>query len=79
MPSGKNVWLTYLTFDLSIKIEILHALLTVSMPSILLVMQPTKQSSECNHQYTPRGRSRNQQKGGTVHKKGSMALPQNFF
>ena len=27
-----------LTFDLSIKIEILHALLAVSMPSILLVL-----------------------------------------
>ena len=28
---------SFLTFDLSIKIEILHALLAVSMPSILLV------------------------------------------
>ena len=29
----------YLTFAISIKIVILHALLTVSMPNILLVMQ----------------------------------------
>ena len=29
---------SFLTFDLSIKIEILHALLAVSMPSILLVL-----------------------------------------
>ena len=28
---------SFLTFDLSIKIEILHALLAVSMPSILLL------------------------------------------
>ena len=37
MPSGKNVWLTFLTFDLLIKIVILHALLAVSMTNILLV------------------------------------------
>ena len=29
---------SFLTFDLSIKIEILHALLAVSMPNILLVI-----------------------------------------
>ena len=29
MPSGKNAWLTFLTFDLLIKIVILHALLAV--------------------------------------------------
>ena len=39
MPSGKNAWLTFLTFDLLIKIVILHALLAVSMPNILLVVQ----------------------------------------
>ena len=38
MPSGKNVWLTFLTFDLLIKIVILHTLLAVSMPNILLVL-----------------------------------------
>ena len=37
MPSGKNAWLTFLTFDLLIKIVILHALLAVSMSNILLV------------------------------------------
>ena len=37
MPSGKNAWLTFLTFDLLIKIVILHALLAVSMTNILLV------------------------------------------
>ena len=38
MPSGKNAWLTFLTFDLFlIKIVILHALLAVSMTNILLV------------------------------------------
>ena len=40
MPSGKNAWLTFLTFDLLIKIVILHALLAVSMTNILLVVQP---------------------------------------
>ena len=30
---------SFLTFDLSIKIEILHALLAASMPSILLVYE----------------------------------------
>ena len=39
MPSGKNAWLTFLTFNLLIKIVILHALLAVSMPNILLVSQ----------------------------------------
>ena len=38
MPSGKNAWLTFLTFDLLIKIVILHALLAVSMTNILLVI-----------------------------------------
>ena len=37
MPSGKNAWLIFLTFDLLIKIVILHALLAVSMTNILLV------------------------------------------
>ena len=37
MPSGTNAWLTFLTFDLLIKIVILHALLAVSMTNILLV------------------------------------------
>ena len=37
MPLGKNAW-QLLTFDLLIKIEILHALLAVSMTSILLVV-----------------------------------------
>ena len=39
MPSGKNAWLSFLTFDLLIKIVILHALLAVSMTNILLVKQ----------------------------------------
>ena len=39
MPSGKNVWLTFLTFDLLIKIVILHALLAATMTNILLVNQ----------------------------------------
>ena len=34
MPSGKNAWLTFLTFDLLIKIVIFHALLAVSMTNI---------------------------------------------
>ena len=34
MPSGKNAWLTFLTFDL---LMILAILLAVSMPNILLV------------------------------------------
>ena len=38
MPSGKNAWLTFLTFDLLIEIVILHALLAVSMTNILLVI-----------------------------------------
>ena len=38
MPSSKNAWLTILTFDLLIKIVILHALLAVSMTNILLVL-----------------------------------------
>ena len=37
MPSGKNAWLTFLIFDLLIKIVILHALLAGSMANILLV------------------------------------------
>ena len=37
MPSGKKAWLTFLTFDLLMKIAILDALLAVSMPNILLV------------------------------------------
>ena len=32
------MWLTFLTFDLLIKIVILHALLAVSMTKILLVL-----------------------------------------
>ena len=40
MPSGKNAWLTFLTFDLLIKIVILHnALLAVSMTNIFLVIE----------------------------------------
>ena len=38
MPSGKNTWLTFLTFDLLIKNVILHALLAATMTSILLVI-----------------------------------------
>ena len=38
-PRAKNEWLTFLTFDLLIKIVILHALLAVSMTSILLVIR----------------------------------------
>ena len=38
MPLGKNAWLTFLTFDLLIKIVILQALLAVSMTNILLVV-----------------------------------------
>ena len=38
MASGKNAWLTFLTFDLLIKIVILHALLAVSMTNIILVL-----------------------------------------
>ena len=39
MPSGINAWLSFLTFDLLIKIAILHALLAVSMTNILLVIK----------------------------------------
>ena len=40
MASGKNAWLTFLTFDLlQKKVVILHALLTVLMPNILLVFR----------------------------------------
>ena len=38
MPSGINAWLSFLTFDLLIKIVILHALLAVSMTNTLLVL-----------------------------------------
>ena len=38
-PSAKNAWLTFLTFDLLIKIVILHALLAVSMSNIFLVIK----------------------------------------
>ena len=40
MPSGKNAWLTFLTFDPLIKIVIFHALLAISMTNILLVELP---------------------------------------
>ena len=33
MPSGKNAWLTFLTFDLLV----LDALLAVSMPSVVVL------------------------------------------
>ena len=47
MPSGKNAWLTFLTFDLLIKIVIFHALLAVSMTNILLVVQPVLRPLDC--------------------------------
>ena len=33
------MWLTFLTFDFSMRIDILHALLAVSMLNILLVQR----------------------------------------
>ena len=55
MPSGKNAWLTFLTFDLLIKIVILHALLTVSMTNILLVIILCVVGCKSCHAFLPEG------------------------
>ena len=39
------MWLTFLTFDLSMRIDILHAVLAVSMLNILLVQRAERADS----------------------------------